>query len=283
MAISINANGSSVTLSKYLKILCLSLKQENGYLYKIYSTVVLLVTAFLYVAGIYFKLSECILRPVVLRYLDLFLHQIRFTLNVIDLILPLFAGKSLLQLTEVIDTTTTSQKKTIFYHTLLNYCFIICQLIFQVISTCYFNKTCTILCFLPYLTNYSLMTAGFLRCICVLVLLKRRIFEVSGDLSKKLIKIVVGDSLIVNIRQVDELLEGIHAFGKCFGIQIALQFMNFEGMVISNVVLVKKVSEGVPLYVYLLLMETILVSGVGWDLLRDGLSYFVHVFSFIVY
>lgn len=267
MAVTISAVGSSVTLSKYLKIWCLSLNLNHGYCYKIYRILLLLLTIFLCYAGVYYKLENCAFSTVILRYVDLFLYQIRFSLNMIDLAFPLYAGSHLLQLTEFLDATETSHKKTILCHTILNYCFIICQFMLQVIASCYRNKYCSFFCLFPYLTSYALMTSGFYRCSCVLVLLKKRAIEISQDLFRKLEKVDIVESLVVNIRQVDELLEAVYAFGRCFGIQLALQLVNFEGMVVYNVVMVKKVPAGVPLLVDMLVVETMLLSGVSYEII----------------
>lgn len=267
MAVTVSATGSSLTLSKYLKVFGLSLQHNSGFLYKTYRIFLLFATTFLYIAGVYFKLEECVVRIVILRYVDLFLHNIRYALNAIDLILPLFAKHNLLYLTELLDATKTSHKKTIFSQAILNYCFIIFQLLLHVASVCYGRSSCNILCMLPYFISYTLMTLGSFRCLCVLILLKRRVCEVSQDLTKKLAKIGVTDNLSVNIRQVDELLRGIHAFGRCFGIQLALQFVNLEGVVVHNVVMVKKTPAGIPLLVDLLLTQTTFVSGVCYEIL----------------
>lgn len=263
MAVTVSEISSSLTLSRYLKVFSLSLKHDSRDLWKTYRTIMLFITVFLYVAGLYFKLEDCAGNIVILRYVDLFLHQIRFILNVIDVILPLFARDNLSHLIELLDSTKGSHKKTILFHALLNYCLIIFQLVSYVISLCSISRQCIIVCMVPYFTSYTLMIIGFFRCTCVLILLKHRVIEVSDDLSRKLLKISATDTLTISIKQVDELLRGIHAFGRCFGIQLALQFVGFEGVVVQNVVMVKKVPVGVPFVVNLPLMETTLVSGVS--------------------
>lgn len=258
MAVTVNANGSSITLNKCLKIFSLSFEQNSNYFYKIYRILILFVTTFIYVAGVYFKLEECTISTVILRYIDLFLHQIRYILNVIDIILPLFARDYLLYLTELLDASEISYKKTIFAHAFLNYCLIIFQMALYISSVCYKSNYCNILCMLPNCISNTLLCVGSFRCLCILILLKQRVVEVSEDLNKKLT-----ENISVHLRQVDELLRGVHAFGRCFGIQLALQFVNLEGVVVYDVVMVKKVPVVIPLNLHLLLAGTTFISGAG--------------------
>lgn len=260
MAVTVSASGSSQTLNKCLKPFALSLKLDHGCFYTTYKILVLLITTVFYAAGMYFKLEDCAVPTVILRYLDLLLVQTRFLLNAVDLVLPFLAKDNIEELTELLDTINTSHKKVIISHALLNYCFIIIQLLFYGLSMCYYQEYCNPYCLLPHFISYTLMTVGFFRCFCVLYLLKQRVFEVSQDLSKKL-----GVTESVNVKQVDEVLGGIHAYGRCFGIQLALQFVDFESVVVENVILLKRVLVDLPLTVYLLMLQRTISAAVSWE------------------
>lgn len=264
MAVTVKSfNGSSLMLSKFLKPFALSLNLDHGCFYTSYKIIVVLLMTISYIAGMYFKLEDCALTTVILRYLDLLLVQTRFMLNAIDLTLPFLAKDNISVLTELLDTTNTSHKKVILSHALLNYCFIIIQLLFYGFSMCNYQEFCNPYCLLPHFISYTLTTVGFFRCYCILYLLKQRVFEVSQDLSNKLSKIGVTES--VNVIQVDEILGGIQAYGRCFGIQLALQFVDFESVVVENVVLLKKVLVDLPLAVYLLMLQRTISAAVSWE------------------
>lgn len=263
MAVTVNSNGSSTTLSNCLKIFALPLKMNCGLLYYVYKILIVLFMVILYAGGIYFKLENCAITIIILRYLDLFLSHTTFMLNMVDMVLPLFAKQSIFELLEILDSTKTSRRKTILFHAILNYYFIIIQLIFYSIVMCNHLEFCSVYCLFPHFFSYTLSTIGFFRCFCVLLLLKQRLFEVSENLSKKLAKITATESMSGCVKQMDEILGGIHAYGRCFGIQLALQFVIFESVVVQNVVTLKKVSFHLPLSVYILMMQRAFSSAVS--------------------
>lgn len=263
MAVTVSSSSSFVTLNKCLNVLALSLNANSGLLYKIYTALIVFFTGVTHVIGTYFKLEHCAPNNVIMRYLDYLLYHLRFFAYYLDTSVRYFSAPDFSNLIELLDTLKTCQKKTILCHAILNCTVVFIQVLLFIDSSCSRLDHCQIGCLIPPILGCIVTTAGFFRCFCVLYLMKCRVCEVSEDLFKKLGKTGSGESLSLNTKQVDEVLGGMCAYGKYFGIQLAFQFVDLETVVVQNVVLVKRITMDLPLSVYMLITQRIFSSGVN--------------------
>lgn len=260
MAVTVASSATFSTLSAFLKLFALSPRTDDrSSLYKTHQKLMLLTIIVTHVAGMVFEVQRCKHKSEILHYIYFFVLQIRFIATLVDNVLPFVGKKTLEELSEVLKALKASRTKTVLIHVLLNYSMVIVHVTFVIISMCYQLDLCTPSCLIPQVVSFVLGNSGFFRSFCLLLLLKQRVQEVSQDLRSALRK----NNKKINLKPVDEVLDAVHAFGRCFGIQLALQFMEFESVLVQDVVLLKKVDTVFPLSIYLLMAQRIFINAVS--------------------